>query len=218
MKQFVVIGCGRFGKSLATNLSELDHEVLLIDNNQDTVDEMSRIVTHAVCADVTVEGTLEALGVQNFDTVIIGISSNLEAAIMATVEAKDLGVGTVIVKVKDSIHGNIIAKVGADRIIIPEKDAGVRLAHNLTSSKIVDYIEVSDEFSLMEVKAPKDWYGESIESLNIRERHGLTIVAIKSKGSAIINPSPKYKIEIEYTLLVVGKVVDIEKLAMATDE
>src|SRR5690625_199463 len=162
MKQFVVIGCGRVGKSLATNLSELDHEVLLIDNNKDTVDEMSRIVTHAVCADVTVEGTLEALGVQNFDTVIIGISSNLEAAIMATVEAKDLGVGTVIVKVKDSIHGNIIAKVGADRIIIPEKDAGVRLAHNLSSLKIVDYIEVSDEFSLMEVKDPKDLYCVSI--------------------------------------------------------
>lgn len=218
MKQFVVIGCGRFGKALATNLSELDHEVLLIDNNQDTVDEMSRIVTHAVCADVTVEGTLEALGVQNFDTVIIGISSNLEAAIMATVEAKDLGVGTVIVKVKDSIHGNIIGKLGADRIIIPEKDAGVRLAHNLTSSKIVDYIEVSDEFSLMEVKAPKDWYGKSIESLNIREKHGLTVLAIKSKGASIINPSPKYKIETGDTLLVVGKVVDIEKLAMATDE
>lgn len=218
MKQFVVIGCGRFGKALATNLSELDHEVLLIDNNQDTVDEMSRIVTHAVCADVTVEGTLEALGVQNFDIVIIGISSNLEAAIMATVEAKDLGVGTVIVKVKDSIHGNIIGKLGADRIIIPEKDAGVRLAHNLTSSKIVDYIEVSDEFSLMEVKAPKDWYGKSIESLNIREKHGLTVLAIKSKGASIINPSPKYKIETGDTLLVVGKVVDIEKLAMATDE
>lgn len=218
MKQFVVIGCGRFGKALATNLSELDHEVLLIDNNQDTVDEMSRIVTHAVCADVTVEGTLEELGVQNFDTVIIGISSNLEAAIMATVEAKDLGVGTVIVKVKDSIHGNIIGKLGADRIIIPEKDAGVRLAHNLTSSKIVDYIEVSDEFSLMEVKAPKDWYGKSIESLNIREKHGLTVLAIKSKGASIINPSPKYKIETGDTLLVVGKVVDIEKLAMATDE
>lgn len=218
MKQFVVIGCGRFGKSLATGLADLDHEVLLIDNNQDTVEEMSKIVTHAVCADVTVEGTLEALGVQNFDTAIIGISSNIEAAIMATVEAKELGVKTVIVKAKDTTHGNIMDKLGADRIIIPERDAGVRLAHNLTSSKIVDYIEVSDEFSLMEVKSPSVWCKKSIESLNIRENYGVTIVGIRSKSNAIINPSPKYKIELGDILLVIGKVTDIENLAMDTDE
>lgn len=157
MKQFVVIGCGRFGKSLALKLSELNQEVLVIDQDEDVVNEISPFVNYAVTADVTAEGVLEDLGVQNFDVVIIGMSSNFEASVLVTATAKELGVDTVIAKVKDTLHGKIMTKIGADKVIIPEKETGLRLAHSLTKKSIIDFIEVSEEFSLMEIKAPKNW-------------------------------------------------------------
>ena len=142
MKQFVVVGCGRFGRACAIELSNTGHEVLLIDNNEDTVDEMSRIVTHAVYIEHLTENSLSSVGVGNFDVAIVAISSNFEASILSTVVCKKLGVKKVITKAKDTLHGNILLKVGADRTIIPENDSAVRLAKSLISDQIFDYINV----------------------------------------------------------------------------
>lgn len=218
MKQFAVIGCGRFGKSLALKLAELNQEVLVIDEDEDIVNEIGPYVNQAVTADVMAEGVLEDLGIQNFDTVIIGMSSNFEASILVTTAAKELGVKTVIAKVKDSLHGAIMKKIGADKVIIPEKETGFRLAHTLTKKSIIDFIEFSDEFSMMEVQTPKKWINIELKDLNIRSKYNLTIIAIKNKENTIINPGPNVLLESEDTLLVVGKTLDIEELVNISND
>ncbi len=218
MKQFAVIGCGRFGKSLALKLAELNQEVLVIDQDEDLVNEIGPYVNQAVTADVMAEGVLEDLGIQNFDTVIIGMSSNFEASILVTTAAKELGVKTVIVKVKDSLHGSIMEKIGADKVIIPEKETGLRLAHTLTKKSIIDFIEFSDEFSIMEVQTPKKWINIELKDLNIRSKYNLTIIAIRNKNNTIINPGPDILLESEDTLLVVGKTLDIEELVNISND
>lgn len=218
MKQFAVIGCGRFGKSLALKLAELNQEVLVIDQDEDIVNEIGPYVNQAVTADVMAEGVLEDLGIQNFDTVIIGMSSNFEASILVTTAAKELGVKTVIAKVKDSLHGAIMKKIGADKVIIPEKETGFRLAHTLTKKSIIDFIEFSDEFSMMEVQTPKKWINIELKDLNIRSKYNLTIIAIKNKENTIINPGPNVLLESEDTLLVVGKTLDIEELVNISND
>ncbi|QQK07520.1 potassium channel family protein [Miniphocaeibacter halophilus] len=218
MKQFVVIGCGRFGKSLALKLSELNQEVLVIDQDEDVVNEISPSVTYAVTADVTAEGVLEDLGVQNFDVVIIGMSSNFEASVLVTATAKELGVDTVIAKVKDTLHGKIMTKIGADKVIIPEKETGLRLAHSLTKKSIIDFIEVSEEFSLMEIKAPKNWTNKMIKDLEIRNKYNLSIIAVRRNEDIIINPEADLVIGSSDVLSVVGKTSDIEELVNITND
>lgn len=218
MKQFVVIGCGRFGKSLALKLSELDQEVLVIDQEEEVINEISPYVTQAVVADVTVEGVMKDLGIQNFDVVIIGMSSNFEASVLATANAKELGVKTVVAKVKDSLNGKIMRKIGADSVIIPEKESGLRLAHHLTKGGIIDFIEVSEEFSMMEVVTPKSWINSKIHDLDVRNKYKVSIIAIRRGEETFINPGPDYVITKNDTLLVLGRTIDVEGLVNITND
>lgn len=213
-KEFMIIGCGRFGRSVAVTLAELGHEVLVIDKDEDTINEISTSVTHAVSADVMIEGTLESLGIHNMDEVIVAMGSNFEASLMATAIAKENNVKTVIAKVSDKIHGRIMKKVGADRVIIPEKDSGIRLAYNISTSNILDYIEVSDDFSIMEVKPPKSWIGRSLAQLDIRNNYGVTVVAVKEEDvkEININPKPDYVFDQSDIVLVLGKYKKIEEI------
>ena len=218
MKQIVVIGCGRFGKSLALKLAELDQEVLVIDQDEDVINEIAPYVTHAVTADVVTEGVMEDLGVQNFDVVVIGMSSNFEASVLATTVAKELGVKTVIAKVKDSTHGKILRKIGADEVIIPEKETGLRLAHVLTKNSIVDFIELSDEFSMIEIEAPSIWVNRKIEDIDIRNKYKISIIAIRNSTGTHINPNADFVIDKDDILLVVGKTEDVEALVSITND
>ncbi|WP_099203306.1 potassium channel family protein [Miniphocaeibacter massiliensis] len=218
MKQIVVIGCGRFGKALALKLVELDQEVLVIDQDEDVINEIAPYVTHAVAADVIAEGVMEDLGVQNFDVVVIGMSSNFEASVLATTVAKELGVKFVIAKVKDTAHGKILKKIGADEVIIPEKESGLRLAHVLTKNSIVDFIELSDEFSMIEVKAPNIWVKHKIEDLDIRNKYKISIIAIRNNTGTHINPISSSIIDKEDILLVVGRTEDVESLVDITND
>lgn len=213
-KEFMIIGCGRFGRSVAVTLAELGHEVLVIDKDEDTINEISTSVTHAVSADVMIEGTLKSLGIHNMDEVIVAMGSNFEASLMATAVAKENNVKTVIAKVSDKIHGRIMKKVGADRVIIPEKDSGIRLAYNISTSNILDYIEVSDDFSIMEVKPPKSWIGRSLAQLDIRNNYGVTVVAVKEEDvkEININPKPDYVFDQSDIVLVLGKYKKIEEI------
>ncbi|WP_300408288.1 TrkA family potassium uptake protein [Lagierella sp.] len=218
MKQFAVVGCGRFGKALAIKLSELDQEVLAIDKDEEVINELSSYVTHAVTANITVEGVLEELGIQNFDVVIVGMSANFEASVLVTTISKELGVPTVVVKVKDSFQGKIMTKVGADKVIIPEKESGYRLAHSLVKGGILDFIEVSDEYSMMEVKAPATWIDRKIIDLGIRQDDDLTIIAIRRDNEDIVNPSPQEIIEEKDILLVLGPTSHVEALVKITND
>ncbi len=218
MKQFLIIGCGRFGESIATTLYSLGHEVLVVDKDEEKVSNISQMVTHAVIADITNEGVLKDLGVKNFDVCVVAISSNYEASIIATVEAKELGVKKVVAKAKDELHSNVLKKIGADKVIIPERDMGIRVAHNLISSNILEYIELSEDFSMVEINLPNDWEGKSLRGINLRGKYGLNVVAIKNGIDITVNPNPDQLLKRDDVLLVVGKTKEITNLVITTED
>ncbi len=212
MKSFVVIGLGRFGTSVAKTLYDLGNEVMAVDMNPDTVQEISEHVTHAVVADVLDEAVLHELGLSNFDVVIISIASNIEASIMATLTAKELGAKKVVVKAQSDVHGKVLTKVGADRIVFPERDMGARVAHNLTSSNILDFIELSPEYYIIEISALKRWINKSLGELRLRNKYGVNVLAIKRETSLNISPTADEVINQGDILVVIGDSDDIRKI------
>jgi len=211
-KQYVVIGLGRFGTSVAETLYKLGNDVLALDSDEDVIQDISDKVTHAVQADCTDENSLNALGIKNFDVAVISIGSNMQSSVMATLLAKELGVKHIIAKANNKLHAKVLYKIGADRVIFPERDMGVRVAHNLVSSNILDYIELSSEYSIAEIASPKEWHGKSLVELNVRSRYGINIMAIK-KGSYIdISPSAEDMVEEGDIIVAIGSIEDINKL------
>lgn len=212
MKQFVVIGCGRFGSSVATTLNSLGYEVLAIDADEDKVQDISENVTYAVQADVTDENILKELGIRNFDVVIVSIGSNYQASIMATLMAKELGVKKVIAKAHDILHGKVLSKIGADKIIYPERDMGVRVAHNLVSSNILDFIELSPDYSILEINALEQWENKTLKELRLPSRFGINVMAIKRGKDINVSPYADDVILKGDILIVIGSTRDIEKI------
>lgn len=212
MRQIAVIGCGQFGSSVALTLTDLGHEVLAIDRSEEVIDNLKDKVAHAVVCDVTIEGSLKELGISNFDVVVIGMATDFEASVMATVTAKDLGVKRVIAKVQEQLHGRVLTRVGADKVVIPEKEIGIRLAHNLNNRSTLEFIELSKEYSIMEIEVPTSWYNMSIEDLRIREKTGVNVVAIKTGDNVDVSPGPKAKFREKQSVLLIGKEKDIKKI------
>ena len=212
MKQFVVIGCGRFGSSVAENLYNLGHDVMAIDYSQETVQNLSDKVTHVVQADATDEHALKSLGIRNFDVAIITIGSNIQSSIMTTLIVKELGVKYVVAKAQNEVHAKVLYKIGADRVVFPERDMGMRVAHNLVASNILDYIELSPEYSIMEITALKEWNKKSLSNLNIRSKYGINIVAIKQEDNIKISPNAQDIIHEGDILVGIGRNNDLRKL------
>jgi len=212
MKQFVVIGCGRFGSSVAENLYNLGHDVMAMDYSQETVQNLSDKVTHVVQADATDEHALKSLGIRNFDVAIITIGSNIQSSIMTTLIVKELGVRYVVAKAQNEVHAKVLYKIGADRVVFPERDMGMRVAHNLVASNILDYIELSPEYSIMEITALKEWNKKSLSNLNIRSKYGINIVAIKQEDNIKISPNAQDIIHEGDILVVIGRNNDLRKL------
>lgn len=218
MKQFVVIGCGRFGSSVAETLYKLGHEVLAIDLDEEKVQEISGRVTCAVQADVSDEKVLIELGIRNFDVVIVSIGSNYQASIMATLIAKELGVKKVIAKAHDELHGKVLSKIGADRIVFPERDMGIRVAHNLVSSNILDFIELSPDYSILEITALDKWINKTLRELKLPSRYGLNVMAIKRGENINVSPYADDIILKDDILVVVGSTDDIEKIEQSVGD
>lgn len=212
MKQFVVIGLGRFGSSIAKTLYNLGYDVLGIDNNEEIIQALADSITHAVQADATDENTLKALGVRNFDVGIVSIGQDIQASILVTLILKELGIKFVVAKAQSELHGKVLYKIGADRVVFPERDMGVRVAHNLVSSNILDYIELSPEFSIVEIAAIPEWFDKSLRELDMRVKHGLNVMAIKRNEEVIVSPKADDIILEGDILVVVGQNKDIEKL------
>lgn len=212
MRQYVIIGCGRFGSSVAKTLYKMGHDVLAIDSNEEIVQYISEEVTHAIQADATDERVLKSLGIRNFDVAIITIGSNIQSSIMATLMVKELGVKYVVAKAHNEIHAKLLLKIGADRVVFPERDMGMRVAHNLVSSNILDYIELSPEYSIMEITPPNEWIGNTLLDLNIRSKYGINVVAIKSDDEISVSPIAMDRINEGDILVVIGHNKDIEKL------
>ena len=214
MKVFVVIGLGRFGISLARTLLKKGYEVLAIDTDEARVDEIADEVTHAVQADATEEKTLKALGVQNYDAAVVSIGGDIQSNIMATLILKELGVEYVLSKASSQIHARLLEKVGADKIVFPESDMGVRVAHNLISSNVLDYIELSPNYSLIEVVSPVNFCGKSLDQLDLRQRYGVNVMAIKRKedNQVLVNPRADDLIYEGDILIVMGETEGLDKI------
>ena len=203
-KQYVVVGLGRFGSSIATTLYSLGNDVLVIDKNEDLVEDIADKVTHAVQADATDENTLKSLGIRNFDVAIISIGGDIQSSVMATLIVKELGVKYIIAKGNGELHAKVLYKIGADRVVLPEKDMGVRVAHNMVSSNILDYIELSSDYSIIEIKALKEWEGKNLKDLNLRKKYGINVIAIKNKDKVNLNPAADDKINKENVIVAIG--------------
>lgn len=210
-KEFVVIGLGRFGGSICQELMKLGAEVLAIDKDEDLVNEYSNIVTHAVVGDAVDENVLKSLGIWNFDHVIVSIGNDIQASILTTLILKELGVKKVTSKALNDYHAKVLEKIGADQVVHPERDMGRRLAHNLVSNNVLDYLELSDKHRLVEITASRKMEGYSIIDLDIRAKYGVNIVAIKRDNELIVSPQASEVIQKGDVLIVIGSNDDINR-------
>ncbi|SHG91446.1 trk system potassium uptake protein TrkA [Anaerosphaera aminiphila DSM 21120] len=212
MKSFIVFGCGRFGSTVATTLAELGNDVLAIDVDFDKVQSISDEVTAAVQCDVLDENATKDLGLKNFDIAVVAIGTNLEAAIMATIISKEAGIDYIVAKANGLRHGSILEKVGAHKIIYPEIDMGFKVAHNLTSNNILDYIQLSPDFSIAEIKVVPEWINKSIDEVQFRKLYNVTILGIESQEKLEISPSSKRVLLKDDILVLLGSTTDIQKI------
>ena len=211
-KQYLVIGCGRFGSSVAKKMCQLGNEVMVIDKDEDSINNIAELVTHTAIVDVTEERDLKSIGLGNFEVVIVAISSDIRASIMATVMAKEMGVPKVVCKAKDELQAKVLYKIGADKVVFPERDMGIRLAYNLASENILDQINLDPEYSIMEIVTPQNWVGKTIIELNLRSKYDITVLAVKTQSGLKVMPSPNYKMQEKNILIIIGntdKISDI---------
>lgn len=204
MKSCVVIGLGRFGSETARELCALGQEVLAMDTRSERVQQIAEEVTRAVVGDSQDKDVLKALGVQNFDCAVVAIGEDLGASVMTTLNLKELGVPYIVCKAKDLTHKHLLEKLGADRVVIPEREQADRLARSLASDHVLDYIQLSGQYGIIEVPAPKVWIGKSLRQLDVRAKLGVNILAIKHAGVTDISPGADYKIEADAIMLVLG--------------
>ncbi|MDR6226530.1 potassium channel family protein [Desmospora profundinema] len=211
-KTFAVIGLGRFGGSVAKTLHDMGYEVMAIDRDPQRVQDFAQIVTHAVEADSTDENALKALGVRNFDVVVVSIGEDIQSSIMTTLILQEMGVKKVVVKARNDLHGKVLYKIGAHKVVFPERDMGVRVVHNLISPNILDYIELADDYSIIEVSAGEFFAGKTLEKLDIRAKFGCNVMAIKSGPRINIAPLADDVIHEGDILVVIGHNNDLKKL------
>lgn len=204
MKSYVVIGLGRFGSALARQLHAQGCEVLAIDSDADFVQRISEEVTQAVVADARDKSVLKALGVKDFDCAIVGIGDDLANSVLAVMNLKELGVPYVVCKAHDETHKEVLKKLGADRVVIPEMENACRLAKSLASENVLDYIELSEDYGIVDVPAPASWEGKNLIELNVRAKLGVNILAIKRGGGITVSPSADFRINGGDVVVILG--------------
>ncbi|KKK33764.1 potassium transporter Trk [Salinicoccus sediminis] len=210
-KEFAVIGLGRFGGSIVRELRELETDVLAIDVDEERVNEFADIATETVIGNTTDETVLKNLGLRNFDNVIVAIGDNIQSSILTTLLLKDLGVKKVTVKAQSDYHARVLDKIGADVVVHPERDMGRRIAHRLVSSSVLDYLELSDEHSIVEIYATEKLAEQSLLDLDIRAEYGVSVIAIKRGADIIVSPDPTVNIKETDVLIVIGKDNDLNR-------
>jgi trk system potassium uptake protein TrkA len=210
MKSYVVIGLGRFGSALARQLCQLGAEVLAMDIHADLVQQIAADVTHAVVGDARDKDVLRALGVRDMDCAVIAIGEDLAASVLTVMNLKELGVPYVVCKAHDETHRRVLEKLGVDRVVIPEQEHAQRLGRSLFSHNVLDYIELSPDYGILEVPAPKTWVGKTLKELNVRAKMGVNIIAVQSEGKTNVSPSADYRILSGDTMVVLGDNMALE--------
>ena len=193
-KQFGVIGLGRFGSAMAMTLTELGHDVIGVDGDESRVQQLADVITHALQIDATDEKALRAAGIQDVDVAVVSIGENIESSLLVVMQLRELGIATIVAKAVTPLHGRILEKLGVSRVIFPEREMAIRIAHSLVMPNVIDYIELSRDFSIVEVPAPDAFIGRTLKQLELRPRLGLTLIAVKRQsddtGAVITNIAP----------------------------
>ncbi|MCL2843108.1 MAG: TrkA family potassium uptake protein [Oscillospiraceae bacterium] len=216
IKSFLVIGMGRFGTSVAKELCELGHEVLAVDNHEVNIENVQDTVTHAVIADATEERTLKSLGIRNYDAVIVSIGQDLASSVLITLAVKELGAAQIVCKARDEQHRKILEQIGADRVIIPEEESGAKLALQVSEENIIDSLEVSETFGILEINLPTRWAGKRIRQIDIRRKYACFVAAVKKAGAGdtvIVSPGPDYVFEVGDILVLLGDKNDLAEVS-----
>ncbi len=212
MKSYIVIGLGRFGGEMAVRLYDCGEEVLAVDTNESLIDKIADRVTRAAAADARDIDVLRKLGAGNFDSAVVAVGSDLAASALITMNLKTLGVPYIMCKAHDDTYREILEKLGADRVIIPEREMADKLSLGLTSTGVMEYIELSDEFGIVEMAPPEAWYGKTIRQLDLRNRYGLNVIAMRRDENLGITPDIDVPIDSECTMVILGNYHVINQL------
>lgn len=212
MKQFVVIGLGRFGTSVAKNLMNDGNEVLAIDKEEERVNKLRDQVTHVVEADASDSDVLESLGVGNLDVGIVSIGDDVHASILSTLILKEQGVPQVVARAVNDMHGKILGRVGADKVVFPERDMGERVAQHLISENMLDYIEFTPDHSIIEIIAPEFMVGKKLRDINLRSEYEINVMAIRRGGEINLTPGGEDVVEEGDVLVILGKNEQLESI------
>ena len=211
-KTYAVFGLGRYGYSVAKELVNCGVDVIAVDSSEQIVNALANELPFCKCADTTDIEVLKRLGVSTADTVIVAMAGNIEASVMTVMLCKELGVPNVIAKSSSEMHYKILTKVGADKVVFPEKESGIRLAKNLISSGFIDMISLSKVISIVEIDVKDEWCGKNLIELNLRKKYGFNIVAIKKGEKVTVNINPEQVLDAETTLIVIGNIAKLGKL------
>lgn len=203
-KQYAVFGLGNFGTSVALTLQSLGCEVIAVDGSMEKVQQIADSVSYSMKGDIEDPALVRSLGARNLDGIIVAISENLEASIMATLLAKEVGVPYVLAKAQNELHAEILKKIGADAIVYPEREMGARVAKNLVSTDFADWIELSPDYSMMEVEIPEKWIGKTLAELDVRQTHGVNVVGYMIGDEVEINPDPLVPLKAHSILILIG--------------
>lgn len=213
MKSYLVIGMGRFGAAVAQRLQELGNEVLILDENPEQIQRLADRVTCAVVGDAQDEAVLRSLGADSFDCAVVAIGEDLAAAVVITLNLKELGVPQVICKARDELQKRALEKIGADLVLIPEREMALKLAQNLSSSSVLDYLELSPECGIAEVRAPASWVGKSLRELCVRGKYGVNVIALRdADGEINVSPDPNSPLSRTDTVVMLGRNEDLKQV------
>lgn len=213
-KEFLVIGAGRFGLSVARTLYSQGHDVMVVDKNEALIQQISGEITNVVKADATSEASIKALGIEDFDAVVIAIGDDVQASIMAAILVVEMGAKKTLAKAQNETQGKVLTKIGINKVVFPERDMGQKLAHSLIAPTIIDMIELSDYYSVVEVSAPEEMIGQSLLKLNLRARYGVSVIALRRNngGQTIISPVAEDLIQADDIIVAIGENKQLKKL------
>ncbi len=212
-RSFCIIGLGRFGQTLARSLAKTDHQVLVIDENDDVINAISDIVTNAVVGDPTNEAVLRAAGVSDYDCVVVATADNINDSILTTLTLKDMGIKQVVARASSDQHRRVLEKLGADMVVFPEQDMGEKLVGILDRNNVLEYIEFSDTHAIVEVAVPQKWVGKSLAELNVRKKYGVTVLAVNDPKTGMnISPDPSKPFSADETVALLGEMAAIDRM------
>lgn len=210
-RQFGIIGLGRFGSSVAITLEKLGYQVLAIDKNESKVDAVKDFVTYAKQTDATDAESLKDAGISNCDVVVVAIGGDLQNSILTTIVLKEMGIKRIIVKASNAMHGKVLEKIGVEKIVYPEKDTGIRVAHQLVSSNILEFIQISSDYSMEEIKISELLKGKTLKDLNLRKKYDIEVLAIKRGEKLILVPNAEEELVLNDLLIIIGKTENIRE-------